>query len=255
MVNKLNENNIIVSNYDSKSFLLDIDGFEGPIDLLLMLARTQKVDLTQISISALALQYIDYIANMVNLEIEVAADYLVMATWLAFLKSKLLIPNNNEEEVDADFLSELLTHRLKRLDAMRKSSRLLFEKKIIGRDVFLRGMPEYVNEITDTVYHNTLFDLIKRYMSINKIDKPKALSFIKLNIITIDDARRNIISLFSLLKKWITFDSILNHEDTIGDNDLSKKASSFIAILQLAKERKINLRQNKNFDDIFIKTD
>ncbi|MFQ3361007.1 MAG: segregation and condensation protein A [Alphaproteobacteria bacterium] len=254
-MNKLNKNNTLVSSNDNKNFTIDINGFEGPIDLLLMLARSQKVDLTQISISELSQQYIDYISNMVNLEIEIAADYLVMATWLAFLKSKLLIPNDNEEEVDADFLGELLSHRLKRLDAMRNSSKILFQKKIIGRDIFLRGMPEYANEITDTVYQNSLFNLIKTYISINKIDKPKQLSFIKLNIISIDAARKNIISLFSLLSKWITFDNILQHSNTNSVNNISKKASSFIALLQLAKEGKINLRQNKNFDDIFIKSD
>lgn len=255
-MDKLNQNNRFKSDDDNTSFLLDIDGYEGPIDLLLMLARTQKVDLTQISISALAHQYIDYISNMVNLEIDVAADYLVMATWLAFLKSKLLIPSDNEDEVeDAVFLSELLAHRLKRLDAMRNVSKILFEKDIIGRDIFLRGMPECANEITNTIYDNSLFDLIRTYISMRKIDKPKKLSFVKLNIITIDDAKKNIILLFSLLKKWITFDAILENSISDNANRISKKASSFIAILDLAKEGKINLRQNKNFDDIFIKSE
>ena len=142
----------IEKNYINQedNLYLDIDGFEGPIDLLLSLAREQKLDLIEISVFELAKQYINYINIQVDLKIDIAADYLVMASWLAYLKSKLLLPSSGEEEDEeysAEELASQLSHRIRRLEAMKIASFSLFDRPIINRDVYLRGMPEEIDEI------------------------------------------------------------------------------------------------------------
>ena len=147
--------------------IIDIDGFEGPIDLLLSLARSQKVDLKEISVFELAQQYVNYINSQAALKIDIAADYLVMAAWLAYLKSKLLLPEellDEEEEYTAEEMASQLAHRLHRLDAMKNASILLFGRPITNRDIFLRGQPEEFDEVTKLIYNASIFDLIKTYI-------------------------------------------------------------------------------------------
>src|SRR6476661_5533519 len=148
-----------------ETLVVDVEGFEGPLDLLLALARTQKVDLARISVLALAQQYLDFIAEARKLRLEIAADYLVMAAWLAFLKSKLLLPaqQDAEGEPTGEELAQLLAFRLKRLDAMREVAAQLMTRKRLGRDVFARGMPEPLRITRKSTYQANLYDLLKAY--------------------------------------------------------------------------------------------
>ena len=147
------------------TLVVDVEGFEGPLDLLLALARTQKVDLAKISVLALAQQYLDFIAEARRLRLEVAADYLVMAAWLAFLKSKLLLPAEKDEEGEPTGaeLAALLAFRLKRLHAMREVSAQLMTRKRLGRDVFARGTPEPIRITRKSIYEANVYDLLKAY--------------------------------------------------------------------------------------------
>ena len=185
---------------ESKNHLIvDIDGFEGPIDLLLTLARSQKVDLKEISVFQLAQQYINYISSQVALKIDVAADYLVMAAWLAYLKSKLLLPDlpiEDEEEDTAEELAIQLAHRIRRLDAMKNVSVILFERPIVNRDLFLRGQPEEFDEVTKLVYNASIFDIIKSYVSKEDNQVINTMSIFKLNFLSLDSARTFITSFF-----------------------------------------------------------
>ncbi|HEY5732297.1 MAG TPA: ScpA family protein, partial [Methyloceanibacter sp.] len=148
-----------------ETLVVDVEGFEGPLDLLLALARTQKVDLARISVLALAQQYLDFINEARRLRLEIAADYLVMAAWLAFLKSKLLLPAEQDEdgEPTGEELAQLLAFRLKRLDAMREAAAQLMTRKRLGRDVFARGMPEPLRISRKSTYQADLYDLLKAY--------------------------------------------------------------------------------------------
>ena len=143
--------------------VVDVEGFEGPLDLLLALARTQKVDLAKISVLALAQQYLDFISEARRLRLEIAADYLVMAAWLAFLKSKLLLPAEPSEEGEPSGaeLAALLAFRLKRLDAMREASAQLMTRKRLGRDVFARGLPEPIRITRQSIYGANVYDLLR----------------------------------------------------------------------------------------------
>ena len=167
--------------------IIDIEGFEGPIDLLLSLARSQKVDLKEISVFELAQQYINYINSQTALKIDIAADYLVMAAWLAYLKSKLLLPDepiDEEDEYTAEELAGQLRHRMQRLDAMKTASLLLFDRPIINRDMFLRGVPEEFDEITKLIYNASIFDLIKSYISRQDDRVPESISIFKLDYLS-----------------------------------------------------------------------
>ena len=148
-----------------EAFVVDIDGFEGPLDLLLALARTQKVDLAKVSILALVEQYLGFIAEAQLLKLEIAADYLVMAAWLAYLKSRLLLPKekDNAETATAEELAQRLSFRLMRLEAMRGQAAILLTRRRLDRDVFARGQPEHVKVTRDTTYTATVYDLLKAY--------------------------------------------------------------------------------------------
>ena len=151
-------------NANGEPLVVDVDGFEGPLDLLLSLARTQKVDLSKISILKLAEQYLSFIDKLRDMRLELAADYLVMAAWLAFLKSKLLLPEPEaEEEESAEGLAQLLAFRLKRLEAMRKAATSLMNRNRLGREVFARGDPEPVHVVKKSEFSATLYDLLTAY--------------------------------------------------------------------------------------------
>ena len=147
------------------AFVVDIEGFEGPLDLLLALARTQKVDIAKISILALVEQYLAFVSELQNVKLEIAADYLVMAAWLAYLKSRLLLPRDKEDPdtASAEELAQRLAFRLMRLDAMRNAAAQLMTRKRLGRDVFARGLPEVVKTSRDTTYTAEIYDLLKAY--------------------------------------------------------------------------------------------
>ena len=235
--------------------IIDIDGFEGPIDLLLSLARSQKVDLKEISVFELAQQYINYINSQAALKIDIAADYLVMAAWLTYLKSKLLLPEellDEEEEYTAEEIASQLAHRLQRLDAMKNASILLFGRPITNRDMLLRGQPEEFDEITKLIYNASIFDLIKSYINREEDRFSGSISIFKLDFLSLDNARNFITSISNRISSWINFDQIVTENRGISNNR-SATASSFSILLELVSEQKVNTKQEKQFGKILIK--
>ena len=232
---------------------LTLDGFEGPIDLLLSLARDHKIDLTKLSILKLAEQYLEFLDDVIKKDIDIAAEYLVMGAWLAFLKSKLLLPEDKIESLQtAEELSELLEFQIKRLEGIQKVSKLLFKKHQLGTHFFKRGDPEFFN-INNTVnYELSLYDLIKTYGKIVTKDNNKSKTIAETKLYSVEDA-------INRLKKLLkTSDGWLNLLDFIPKNIIDKLeiksslASHFVASLELVKEGDISLRQDNFNDKILI---
>ena len=235
--------------------IIDIEGFEGPIDLLLSLARSQKLDLKEISVFELAQQYINYINSQTALKIDIAADYLVMAAWLAYLKSKLLLPDeliDEEDEYTAEELAGQLRHRMQRLDAMKTASLLLFDRPIVNRDMFLRGVPEEFDEITKLIYNASIFDLIKSYISRQDDRVREAISIFKLDYLTLDNAKNFLSNIFERISGWANFFRLVS-KNKYTENDKSVAASTFSVLLDLVNEQKAYTKQEKQFGEILVK--
>ena len=235
--------------------IIDIEGFEGPIDLLLSLARSQKVDLKEISVFELAQQYINYINSQTSLKIDIAADYLVMAAWLAYLKSKLLLPDepiDEEDEYTAEELAGQLRHRMQRLDSMKTASLLLFDKPIVNRDMFLRGIPEEFDEITKLIYNASIFDLIKSYINRQDDRVPESLSIFKLDYLALDNAKNFLSNIFQRISGWANFFRLVS-KNKYSENDRSVAASAFSVLLDMVNEQKAYTKQEKQFGEILIK--
>ena len=232
---------------------LTLDGFEGPIDLLLSLARDHKIDLTKLSILKLAEQYLEFLDDVIKKDIDIAAEYLVMGAWLAFLKSKLLLPEDKiESSQTAEEMSELLEFQIKRLEGIQKVSKLLLKKHQLGTHFFKRGDPEFFN-INNTInYELSLYDLIKTYGKIVTKDNNKSIIIAETKLYSVEDA-------INRLKKLLkTSDGWLNLLDFIPKNIKDKLeiksslASHFVASLELVKEGDISLRQDNFNDKILI---
>lgn len=234
---------------------LDIDGFEGPIDLLLNLARDQKVDLIEISVFELAQQYISFINNQVDLKIDIAADYLVMASWLTYLKSKLLLPStiyDEDDEYTAEELASQLSHRMRRLESMKVATMELFDRPIVNKDIYLRGMPEEIDEVKKLIYNATLFDVIKSYIEKQNSYVPEKLKLYKLDFFSVDNARSFLSAILNKFTNWISFNNIF--VDSLSDiNKRSRVASTFNVLLDLVNEQKIDTKQSYLFGEIHIK--
>ena len=235
--------------------IIDIEGFEGPIDLLLSLARSQKVDLKEISVFELSQQYINYIDSQTALKIDIAADYLVMAAWLAYLKSKLLLPDeliDEEDEYTAEELAGQLRHRMQRLQAMKTASLLLFDRPIVNRDMFLRGVPEEFDEVTKLIYNASIFDLIKSYISRQDDRVREAISIFKLDYLTLDNAKNFLSNIFERISGWANFFRLVS-KNKYTENDRSVAASTFSVLLDMVNEQKAFTKQEKQFGEIFVK--
>ena len=235
--------------------IIDIEGFEGPIDLLLSLARSQKVDLKEISVFELAQQYINYINSQTSLKIDIAADYLVMAACLAYLKSKLLLPDepiDEEDEYTAEELAGQLRHRMQRLDSMKTASLLLFDKPIVNRDMFLRGIPEEFDEITKLIYNASIFDLIKSYINRQDDRVPESLSIFKLDYLALDNAKNFLSNIFQRISGWANFFRLVS-KNKYSENDRSVAASAFSVLLDMVNEQKACTKQEKQFGKILVK--
>jgi segregation and condensation protein A len=243
------------SDIDPDALIVDVAGFEGPLDLLLDLARHHKIDLAQISILALADQYIAYIEQARAMRIEVAADYLVMAAWLAYLKSRLLIPVPASTEVDSpQDMAARLAYRLQRLQAMREAAANLMALPQLGRDVFQRGSPEPLVIERQRVHADTLIDLLKAYAD------RRARKLVKQNytirrqpVFTIKEAREALQRLLGAMDDWGDMDSWLEKYLSTPESRRSVRASSFSASLELAREGVIELRQEDAFKPIFMR--
>jgi len=234
---------------------VDVGGFEGPLDLLLALARTQKVDITKISVLALAQQYLDFIAEARRLRLEIAADYLVMAAWLAFLKSKLLLPAEPSEEGEptGEELAALLAFRLKRLDAMRDAAAQLMTRKRLGRDVFARGLPEPVRITRSSIYEANVFDLLKAYSQQRQRTATRTLHVQRRTVWSLKEAREELERLLGIACDWAPLDQLLAEFLTEPDLRRTALASSFTATLEMTREGELEIRQEKSFAPLLVR--
>jgi segregation and condensation protein A len=235
--------------------VVDVEGFEGPLDLLLALARTQKVDLAKISVLALAQQYLDFIGEARRLRLEIAADYLVMAAWLAFLKSKLLLPAepSDEGEPTGAELAALLAFRLKRLHAMREVSAQLMTRKRLGRDVFARGLPEPIRITRQSVYDANVYDLLKAYSQQRQRTAVHSLRMSPRTVWSLKEARGELERLLGMNIDWAPLDQLI--AEFLVDPELRKTAlaSSFTATLEMTREGELEIRQAKSFAPLLVR--
>lgn len=238
-----------------ETLVVDVEGFEGPLDLLLALARTQKVDLARISVLALAQQYLDFITEARRLRLEIAADYLVMAAWLAFLKSKLLLPAEQDEdgEPTGEELAQLLAFRLKRLDAMREAAAQLMTRKRLGRDVFARGMPEPLRITRKSTYQADLYDLLKAYAQQRQRTAVRTWQVRQRTVWSLREAREELERLLGVTCEWAPLDRLLA-EFLVGP-ELRKTAlaSGFTATLEMTREGALEIRQTKVFAPLLVR--
>lgn len=247
------------NKYDSSgeqlSLFLNLDGFEGPIDLLLHLSREQKVDLVSISITELANQYISFIERVKFINIEIAADYLVMASWLAFLKSKILLPEekNEENSEDIDAISEELKIRLLRLQAMQKASEQLIIMPKLGENRFVRGEDNSNIDIIKYEYEANLYQLLIAYGQINNSSKNIELTIENSKLYSVQDAMERLAKLIKTSSKWVKLKDFL--PDKLNDklNDNSAISSYFLASLELANKGDLKIRQENPFETIWMK--
>jgi segregation and condensation protein A len=240
---------------DADQLIIDLDGFEGPLDLLLELARNHKIDLHRISILALADQYIAFIERAQKVRLELAADYLVMAAWLTYLKSRLLIPqapkDGDTEPLD---MAQRLAFRLQRLQAMREAAGKLMNGPQLGRDVFERGAPEPLVIETQKEYGDTLLDLLKAYAERRQRKMVHQTYTIKKQATwSIKEARETLERLLGAMDDWGTFDRYLEKYIATPETRRSVRASSFTASLELAREGVLELRQDEAFEPIFLR--
>jgi segregation and condensation protein A len=238
-----------------ETLVVDVEGFEGPLDLLLALARTQKVDLARISVLALAQQYLDFISEARRLRLEIAADYLVMAAWLAFLKSKLLLPSEPSEEGEPTGaeLAALLAFRLKRLHAMREVSAQLMTRKRLGRDVFGRGLPEPTRITKKSVYGANVYDLLKAYSQQRQRTATRTWHIRQRTVWSLKEAREELERLLGITCDWAPLDQLL--AEFLVEPELRKTAlaSSFTATLEMTREGALEISQSKLFAPLMIR--
>ena len=237
------------------ALVVDVAGFEGPLDLLLHLARTQKVDLARISVLALAEQYLAFVDQARRLRLEIAADYLVMAAWLAFLKSKLLIPKPaGEEEASGEELAALLQFRLKRLEAMREAASRLMNRNLLGRDVMVRGMPEAVIVEKTSDFQASLYDLLTAYAAQRQRRAISTVSIARRRVWSMKDARTILERMIGTVREWTALDSFLLEYLTEPEERVTAIASSFAATLELVREGHMEVRQEGAFKPLYLRT-
>ena len=239
---------------DSALFNVDINNYNGPLDVLLDLAKAQKVDLEEISITKLADQFHDYLTKEKDLNLEIASEYLLMATWLAYLKSKLLLPGTPEEEFKVQEVAEKLKLQLKKLELIRLLSDQMLKRKRLGKDVFMRGMKGGIKSIYNNTYSITLYELLKTYASIIMTKDFQRINIPRLPVFTTEDGIKVIKKFIGNLMSW------KNIEDLIPKNFKLEKSSKrtgkagiFAGSLELVKEGNLVIKQDKLFSDIFIK--
>ena len=231
---------------EDEALTLNIDGWEGPLDLLLSLARVQKVDLHQISILALVEQYLTYLEGARKLRLEIAADYLVMAAWLAYLKSCLLLPKDPEQDPSPEELALRLQMRLQRLDAMREAGARLLGRDRIGRDVFVRGAPEGLRLVRKSAWQVTPFDLFSAYGFLKARTQPAMHVIHTRHVMTLDDAIDRVSKMIGMAIEWMEIEAFLPS----GDDPAFRRsalASSFVAALELARRGRLDLKQDEPF--------
>lgn len=237
-----------------ETLIVDVDGFEGPLDLLLSMARDQKVDLTRISILALAEQYLRFVDEARKLRLEIAADYLVMAAWLAYLKSRLLLPETDEgDEPSGADLAAALAYRLQRLEAMREAGARLMNRDRLGRNRFARGQPEPVVTMRSQNFDANLYDLLEAYGSMRQRQMVSTVRIALRSVMTLKEARERLMELIGTALDWMPIDRFLTDYVVAPELRVSARASSLSASLEMVKEGKVELRQGEPFAPLYLR--
>jgi segregation and condensation protein A len=238
-----------------EALIVDVDGYEGPLDVLLALARSQKVDLRKISILALVEQYLVFIAAARRMQLDLAADYLVMASWLAYLKSRLLLPEaESDGEPTPEELAERLTLQLQRLDAIRIAATRLMARDRLGLTVFSRGAPEGIRLVKTPQYSDTLLDLLKAYATQRvKKDAGSNYRMPKFELYTIEDARHRLEKMLGIIIDWSSIDSLVPDGFEHGRKRRSGIASTLSASLEMARDGVLELRQMAPFAPLYMR--
>lgn len=238
---------------DDEALTLSLDGWEGPLDLLLNLARSQKVDLHQISILALVEQYLTFLEEAKALRLEIAADYLVMAAWLAYLKSCLLLPKDPTVDPSPEELALRLQMRLQRLDAMRDAGARLMGRDRMGRDVFQRGAPEGLRLVRKSAWQATAYDLYAAYGRIRARTQPALHVVAHRAVMTLEDAIQRVSALIGQALDWTTLEAFL---PVTADPAFRRSAlaSSFVAALELARQGRLEIEQEEAFGSLMVRS-
>jgi segregation and condensation protein A len=243
-----------MNEIDSNNFNVDLNNYQGPLDILLDLAKAQKVNLEDISITKLADQFHEYILNEKNLNLETASEYLVMATWLTYLKSKLLLPTTPDEEFKVLEVAEKLKLQLKKLELIRLLSDQMLKRKRLGVDIYMRGIKGNIRSIYSTEYKLNLYDLLKSYSSIVMTKDFQRMNIPKLPVFTTEDGIKRIKEFFGKLIDWKNINDLIpKYFKKNLQNKKSGKAGIFAGSLELVKEGNLIIKQDKLFEDIYIK--
>ena len=239
---------------DDEVMYVDVGGYEGPLDLLLDLARRQKVDLSQISVLALAEQYLGFIETVREKRIEIAADYLVMAAWLAYLKSRLMVPQTaSDDEPTGEMMAALLQFRLKRLEAMRRAAMQLTNRPLLGRQIFARGAPEPVTVKKHALWEASLFDLLKAYATQRERGIPTDYVPFERHVWSLQDARDILNRLIGENMDWVPLDAYLSEYLARPEERLTAIASTFASSLELVRQGQIEIQQSLAFGPLLMR--
>jgi segregation and condensation protein A len=243
-----------MSKIDSNNFSVDLNNYQGPLDILLDLAKAQKVNLEDISITKLADQFYEFITNKKNLNLEFASECLVMASWLTYLKSKLLLPDTLEEEFKVLEVAEKLKLQLKKLELIRLLSDQMLKRKRLGVDIYMRGIKGNIRSIHSTEYKLNLFELLKAYSSIIMTKDFHRINISKLPVFTTEDGIKRIRDFFGKLIDWKNINDLMPQYFKKGlQNKKTGKAGLLAGSLELVKEGNLIIKQDKLFEDIYIK--
>ena len=241
---------------ESNNFLfeVDVENYNGPLDVLLDLAKAQKVNLEEVSITKLADQFYNYISNKKNLNLEVASEYLLMATWLAYLKSKLLLPGTPDEEFKVQEVADRLKLQLKKLELIRLLSDQMLKRKRLGREIRTRGMKGNIRSIYSSEYKLNLFELLKTYSTILMTKDFQKMNIPKLPVFTTEEGIKTIKDSFGKLVDWKKLDDLIPINFKSGKRfKRTGKAGIFAGSLELVKEGNLKIKQDKLYEDIYIK--
>ena len=239
---------------DSALFKVDVENYNGPLDILLDLARAQKVNLEDISITKLADQFHDFITKEKNLNLEIASEYLLMATWLAYLKSKLLLPGTPEEDFKVQEVADKLKLQLKKLELIRLLSEQMLKRKRLGKEIRTRGMRPGIRPIYNSEYKVSLFELLKNYSTIIMTKDFQKMNIPKLPVFTTEDGIKTIKDFFGKLIDWKKLEDLIPNNFKNGTKiKRTGKAGIFAGSLELVKEGSLQIKQKNLFDEVYIK--
>ena len=243
-----------MSNIDSNQFNVNLSTYSGPLDVLLDLAKSQKVNLENISVTKLADQFHEFITKSKDINLEIASDYLLMATWLTYLKSKLLLPETDDEEFKAMEVAQKLKLQLKKLELIRLLSDQMLKRKRLGKDVFMRGVRGNIRSIYNSKYSVSLYELLKGYSTVVMTKDFQRINIPKLPFFTTEDGIHRIKQFFGKLMDWKNIDDLIPENLKTAENfKRTGKAGIFAGALELVKEGDLKIKQEKLFDTVFIR--